>query len=156
MRLKAPLIVAGVLAVVVWGWLAAFGWLDVSPLCHIAIDVELLEGDRAGIRRAITLVRNEDPSAYQRLCRYVDRILEERCDAGDPQADPRVRGQSVIAIADPALRRAHAAAGCYVKGSRLIVMRPQPDGSVRAVRERAEALKRAAAWSEAFWTGGRP
>ena len=144
MKVKAPL-VAGVLAVLVWGWLTAFGWLDVSALCHIAIDVELLEGDRSGIRRAITLVRNEDPSAYQRLCRYVDRILEERCDAGDPQ----------VSLADPALRRAHAAAGCYVKGSRLIVMRPQPDGGRRAVRERAEALKRAAAWSEAFWTGGQ-
>ncbi len=68
-----------------------------------------------------------------------------RCDAGDPQ----------VARGDPALRRAQAAAVCYVKGSRLIVMRPQPDGGERIVRERAEALKRAAAWSEAFWTGGR-
>lgn len=149
------LIAAGVLGMLVWGWLAAFGWVEVSALCHVAIDVELLEGDRAGIRRAIALVRDEDPLAYQRLCRYVDRILEERCDAGDPQADPRVRGQSVAAIADPALRRAQAAAGCYVKGSRLIVMPPQPDGGERVVRERAEALQRAAGWSEAFWTGGQ-
>ncbi len=143
--MKPWLVAAGVLCLIVWGWLAAFGWLEVSALCHIAIDVELLEGDRSGIRRAIMLVRNEDPLAYHRLCRYVDRILEERCDAGDPQ----------VSKGDPALRRAHDAAACYVKGSRLIVMRPQPDGGERVVRERAEALKRAAAWSEAFWTGER-
>ena len=144
--MKASLVAAGVFGVMVWGWLAGFGWLEVSSLCHIAIDVELLEGDRSGIRRAIALVRNEDPLAYRRLCRYVDRILEEECDAGDPQ----------ISRADPTLRRAHAAAGCYVKGSRLFVMRPEPDGGERVIRERAEALKRGAAWSEAFWTGGRP
>lgn len=151
--MKAALIAAGVLLLAVWGWLAAFGWVEASALCHIAIDVELLEGDRAGIRSAIDVVRREDPLAYQRLCRYVDRILEERCDAGDPQADPRVRGQGVIAVGDPVLRRAMSAAGCYVKGSRMVVLRPQPDGGERVVRDRAEALKRVAAWSEAFWLG---
>ena len=46
-----------------------------------------------------------DPLAYRALCRWVDRIQEERqCDAGDPQADPRLRGQLAIApeAVDPA------------------------------------------------------
>jgi hypothetical protein len=142
-----------------WGWLRAFAWFDPLALCRIHIDVELLEGDRGPIRAAIALVRREDPVAYRALCRWVDRVQEERqCDAGDPQADPRLRGQSIIAPAamDPALARARQAPGCYVRGSRIIVLRRAPEGQSgpAQVRERAEALKRLAGYSQAFWLLG--
>jgi hypothetical protein len=86
----------------------------------------------------------------------VDRIQEERrCDAADPQADPRRRGQPVItpsALNTP-LMRAHEAPGCYVRGSRIIVLRRSADrgGGSALVRARAEALKRLAGYSQAFW-----
>ena len=151
-------IMAVIALVVVWGWLCAFAWFDPLVFCRIHIDVELLEGDRGPIRDAIALVRREDPPAYRALCRWVDRIQEERqCDAGDPQADPRLRGQSAIApsAVDPALIRAREAPGCYVRGSRTIVLRRPPEGGggARLVRVRAEALKRLAANSRAFWIG---
>jgi hypothetical protein len=138
-----------------WGWLSAFGWLDVPRLCHIRIDVELLEGDRRPIRAAIDLVRREDPPAYRALCHWIDRIQEERqCDAGDPQADPRVRsGGASPDTPDSVIARARQAAGCYVRGSRVIVLRRAPEGGggPALVRERAEALKRLARHSQAFW-----
>jgi hypothetical protein len=151
--------VAGLLlALVLWGGLRAFAWFDPLSACRIAIDVELLEGDRGAIRAAIDVVRREDPLAYRALCRWVDRIQEERqCDAGDPQVDPRVRGGAGVSpdALDPALRRARAAPGCYVKGSRVIVLRRSPDagGGPGLVRERAEALRRLAGYSQAFWLG---
>ena len=90
--MKRYAIVGGLVLVLVWGWLSAFSWFDVSALCRIHIDIELLEGDRASIKAAIAVVRTEDPLAYRDLCRSVDRIQEERhCQAGDPQADPRAR-----------------------------------------------------------------
>jgi hypothetical protein len=139
-----------------WAWLRAFAWFDPLGLCRIHIDVELLEGDRAPIRAAIDLVRREDRMAYRALCRWVDRIQEEHhCDAGDPQADPRLRGQSGVSAAalEPALRRAREAPGCYVRGSRIIVLRRPPEGAAgpALVRERADALKRLAGYSQAFW-----
>ena len=155
----------GVIALVVlllaWGWLRAFAWFDPLSLCRIHIDVELLEGDRGAIRDAVDLVRREDPLAYRSLCRFVDRIQEERqCDAGDPQADKRVRGGAGIPLdeLDPAIGRAREAPGCYVRGSRIIVLRRAPDGrgGPTLVRERAEALKRLAGYSRAFWTEGVP
>lgn len=152
--------VIGVLVLLVaWGWLRAFAWFDPLALCRIHIDVELLEGDRSGIRHAIDVVRREDPIAYRALCRWVDRIQEERqCDAGDPQADRRVRGGAGIPldVLDPAIRRARESPGCYVRGSRIIVLRRPPDGAAGPplVRERAEALKRLAGYSRAFWVEG--
>jgi hypothetical protein len=147
---------AAIALLLVWGWLRAFAWFDPLALCRIHIDVELLEGDRAPTRAAIDLVRREDPVAYRALCRWVDRVQEERqCDAGDPQADPRLRGQSVIAPdgLDAALARARQAPGCYVRGSRIIVLRRPAggQGGPALVRERAEALKRLAGYSQAFW-----
>jgi hypothetical protein len=152
------LAVAAVLVLLLgWGWLGAFAWFDPTSFCRIHIDVELLEGDRGPIRQAIDLVRREDPLAYRALCRWVDRIQEERqCDAGDPQADPRLRGQAVVAPSamDPALLRAREAPGCYVRGSRTIVLRRAPEGGggPELVRVRADALKRLAGHSRRFWT----
>jgi hypothetical protein len=138
-----------------WGALRAFAWLDMPSVCRIAIDVELLEGDRGAIRDAIDVVRREDPLAYRALCRWVDRIQEERhCDAGDPQVDRRIRAGAGVSrdALDPLLLRAREASGCYVKGSRIIVLRRAPDGGGPAlVRERADALKRLAGYSQAFW-----
>lgn len=145
----AALVLVGVL----WGWLSAFAYFDPLAFCRIHIDVELLEGDRSAIRRAIDLVRREDPLAYHALCRYVDRIMEEpRCEAGDPQADPALRGQPIAGSrVDPALLRALDAPGCYVKGSRIVILKRQAAGDDASVRQRAEALKRLAGYSRAFW-----
>jgi hypothetical protein len=156
--MKRYAVVAVIALVLVWGWLRAFGWFDPLALCRIHIDVELLEGDRGPIRQAIDLVRREDRPAYRALCRWVDRIQEERqCDAGDPQADPRLRGQPEIAPAaiEAAVVRARVAPGCYVRGSRTIVLRRAPEGGggPALVRERAEALKRLAGYSQSFWIG---
>jgi len=105
--MKRYAIIGGLVLVLVWGWLSAFSWFDASALCRIHIDVELLEGDRASIKQAIAVVRTEDPLAYRDLCRWVDRIQEERhCQAGDPQADPRLRGQE-----NPATRLRERAEG---------------------------------------------
>ena len=151
-----PCAVIGLLVLLAaWGALRAFAWLDMPSVCRIAIDVELLEGDRGAIRDAIDVVRREDPLAYRALCRWVDRIQEERhCDAGDPQVDRRIRAGAGVSrdALDPLLLRAREASGCYVKGSRIIVLRRAPDGGGPAlVRERADALKRLAGYSQAFW-----
>jgi hypothetical protein len=152
--MRRAAIVAVVALVALWGWLSAFAWFDPIRRCRIHLDVELLEGDRAPIRQAIGLVRGEDPLAYHALCRWVDRIQEERqCDAGDPQADSRLRGQSILAANDPVLLRAREAPGCYVRGSRVIVLKRAPGGTggPGLVRERTEALKRLAGYAQEFW-----
>jgi hypothetical protein len=156
---KRYAILAAVALLVLWGWLRAFAWFDPIAFCRIHIDVELLEGDRGPMRAAIDLIRREDPVAYRALCRWVDRIQEERqCDAGDPQVDPRLRGQANIAPSaiDAVLVRAREAPGCYVRGSRVIVLRRPPDGGAgpALVRDRAEALKRLAGYSQSFWLSG--
>ena len=157
--MKRHAIIVAIALLLLWGWLRAFAWFDPVRFCRIHIDVELLEGDRVPIRAAIALVRREDPLAYHALCRWVDRIQEERqCDAGDPQADPRLRGQPVLApgAVDSLLLRAREAPGCHVRGSRIIVLRRAPEGGggPALVRERADALKRLAGYSQAFWSGG--
>ena len=150
--------VGGVIALALgWGWLDAFAWFDPVALCRVHIDVDLLDGDRGAIETAIRIVRREDPAAYRALCAWVDRIQEEReCAAGDPRADRRLRGVAVPPEAlEAALRRARDAAGCYVRGSRIVVLRRAREGDDAAtlLRQRADALKRLARYSEAFWAG---
>jgi hypothetical protein len=146
-------IAGAVVVLVLWGWLSAFAYFDPLAFCRIHIDVELLEGDRSPIRRAINLVRREDPLAYHALCGYVDRIVEEpRCQAGDPQADPAQRGQPIARTRlDPALARALDAPGCYVRGSRIVILKRSAATDEASVRERADTLKRLAGYSRAFW-----
>jgi hypothetical protein len=146
-------VVSLVVLLALWGWLRAFAWFDPLAMCRIHIDVELLEGDRGAIREAIDVVRREDPVAYRALCRWVDRVQEERrCDAGDPQVDPRIRAGGGGAL-DPGLLRAREAPGCYVRGSRVIVLRRAPEGGggPTLVRARADALKRLAGYAQSFW-----
>jgi hypothetical protein len=135
--------VAGALTLgVLWLSLRAFAYFDPLLLCRIRIEVGLLDGNRPAIRRAIDVVRQEDPVAYRTLCHFVDRITEgRRCDAGDARVAPD----------DPALPRAHGASGCYVRGSRVLVLKRDADDPA-AIRRRAEALKRLAGFSAAFWT----
>jgi hypothetical protein len=145
--------------VIAWLWASGFGWFDVTRFCRIAIDVDLLEGDRSAVRAAIDLVRREDPAAYRALCRWIDRIQEEHhCQAGDPSADPEVRRAQWynVATLEPTLRRSFEAPACYVRGSRIIVLRrPRTeDARPTLVRARAEALKRLAVASQTFWTSG--
>jgi hypothetical protein len=131
------------LLLVLWAWLRAFAYFDPLSLCRIRIEVGLLDGNRPAIRRAIDVVRREDPVAYRTLCHFVDRITEERrCDAGDARVAP----------GDPALPRAHAAAGCYVRGSRILVLRRDDADEATTLRRRADALKQLAGFSAAFWT----
>ncbi len=152
--MRKAVLAAIALLVIVWGWLSAFSYFDPVRLCRIHIDVDLLDGNRSAIRRAIRLVRREDPVAYLALCRFVDRIVEERCAAGDPGADPTLRGAAVIPDErlDPALRHARTAPGCYLKGSRVVILQRVDEP---AVRRRAEALKRLAVYSQDFWLAHR-
>ena len=147
------LIAIVVLLVLVWGALSAFAWFDPFTACRIVISVDLLDGDRGPVREAIALVRLEDRAAYAALCRWIDRIDEERfCTGGDPTADPAIRGATRDdAIAD--IGRAQAAAGCYTRGSRTITLRRPRDGEAgpALLRTRAEALKRLANESQSFW-----
>jgi hypothetical protein len=152
---KRLAVVGAVVLALGWVWLEAFAWFDPFALCRIHIDVDLLEGDRAAIEAAIAVVRREDPGAYRALCAWVDRIQEERaCAAGDPQADRGFRGAAVpVEALEPALRRAREAPGCYVRGSRIVVLRRARDGEdpITLLRQRADALKRLARYSEASW-----
>jgi hypothetical protein len=119
-------LIAVVVLLVAWGWLRVFAWFDPLSACRIHIDVELLEGDRGAIRSAIDVVRREDPLVYRALCRWVDRIQEERqCDAGDPQADRRAGGADSAGRSRPAIR-------LRSRGARLL--RPGLAGSCCAAR----------------------
>jgi len=138
---KYLLAVVGVVALL-WAWLAAFAYFDPVRGCRIHIEVDLLAGDRAGVRRAIDLVRRQDPRAYRTLCGFVDRIVEQRqCDGADPR----------VASDDPRLLQGQTATGCYVKGSRTLILKREPGAEPAVVRRRAEALARLAGYSAAFW-----
>jgi len=128
---------------------------DLEQECYAEDDRILRTAAALGLAARLRLVRPARalPHPHRRGAQE-----ERQCDAGDPQADPRLRGQSVIApgAIDSTLARARQAVGCYVRGSRIIVLRrpPEGQGGPAQVRERADALKRLAGYSQAFWLFG--
>lgn len=139
------LVAALVVLLLLYWALGLLSYFDPLAGCRIRIEVDLLKGDRASIRRAITLVKREDPLGYRVLCRFVDRVVEERCNAADSRIDPSLAQQG------------WEAPGCYLKGSRVVYLRPEVTASEAVIRKRAEALVKYAAYSRDFWLqrGGR-
>lgn len=113
-------------------------YFDPFAFCYIGIDNDVLRDNQATISKALRLIQHEDRASYSTVCRYVDAIIEDYCTATDAM------GEGVAAV---------DAAGCYVRGSKLIYVRPAKDTSEATVRGRAETITTYAERSKNFWIG---
>jgi len=133
-------VVGGVVGLLLlYGAMNLLSYFDPLGRCYISLSVDLLDGDRAGLRRAITTLKREDRAGYRLLCDHVSEVVERHC------VNPM--------FVRPKAHAVPLAPGCYVRGSHAIYLKPDEGATDPAAlaQLRAAALKKYAGFSRDFW-----
>lgn len=105
-------------------------YFDPINFCRIKTKKDFFNGNVGTIKKAIKLIKNNNPEDYRTLCKYVDTIGEGNC-----LISPTEWGE----------------APCYVKGSKLIYLKPNKNNSPEIIKSRAEAIIKYSHYSQNFW-----
>lgn len=130
-------IVLGSFMVVLYLFVSAIDYVDVTNFCYIKINTEPLNGNRATIIAALKNLKKNDPEAYKGACEYVDRVQESYCD--------------LLHLKSPKNAPWHKADGCYVKGSRTIYLKPLEENAAATIQKRSELIRKFSLQSKDFW-----
>lgn len=113
-----------------------FNYLDLANLCLIKIDHDVLRGNRSTITKALRRLKDRDFSTYNDVCLYVRKIYEDTCYLGRENV--------------PDLNRVRSP-GCYIAGSKAIVVPPMKEDDLSSVAEQMGNIKTYAAFAKEFW-----
>lgn len=114
-----------------------FSYIDIVSGCKIGIYHDIIRGNRNTIIEAIKQVKSRNKDAYHILCNSVDQISENYCVGSDWNIDSSRRGEN--------------ADGCFIKGSKVIYLRPSLVESSAMVDRRADALEKYSLMSQNYW-----
>lgn len=108
-----------------------------SPLnfCYIKIDGDFLRGNEKTIRKAIKLLKKENKQAYNTLCGYINTISEKNCYTTSQNISREEREKD----------------GCYIKGSKVIYLKPEKGENNEVINKRKNAIKKYSEYSKDFW-----
>lgn len=105
--------------------------------CYIRIKNEIRSENKDSIKNAILSIKSESLGDYKTLCQYVDQIYEENCVAGHKN-NPNLTYLDID--------------GCYIKGTRVVYVKPEKNVESDLLQSRKNALIKYANESKAFWT----
>jgi len=145
---KSYLIKSAVMVVVISIYLVITNlssYIDVSPFCHVKVESNDLKGNRSTIFEAIKYLKKQDLSSYKILCQNVSKISEEICLVYSGSLESAAPGIPLSVTPD----------GCYVKGTKNIYLTPSRESSSDVIAARAQAIKKYAVFSQAFWQNKR-
>jgi len=114
-----------------------FAYFDVQNLCYINLQEDILSGDKKTMHQAIKLLKKNNKEDYKNLCRFVDTISEKYCFAFDPRVESKNE--------DP------WQPGCFVKGSKIIYIKPIEETSNLIIQKRSEEIKKFMLMSKNYW-----
>lgn len=137
MKYIPAILLASFLLTTVYFTVNYLSYWDPLRLCYISIDGVALGGNSKTIQKAIKLLKKEDREGYRALCKWVDRINERSCMSADWMLNKDQPGSK--------------ASGCYIRGSRIIYVKPNESDSASVIRQRADSIKRYAQYSKEFW-----
>lgn len=113
-----------------------FNYFDPLNFCYIKIDSDFLRGNEKTIKKAIKLLKKENKIAYKTLCGYINTISEKNCFTSSQN----------ISLED------WDKDGCYIKGSKIIYIKPEKDKGDTIINERKIIIKKYSEYSRDFWT----
>ncbi len=108
-------------------------YFDPFNFCSISIDGDIIRGNEKTIKQAIVYLKETDLLTYETLCNEVRVIKEKYCMETDLPL------------------RISEKPGCYIRGSRVIYVKPQKETTDNIVQKRVDVIKKYALRSEAFW-----
>lgn len=118
---------------------AGFYYVDVFHLCFIRLSDDILNGNKVTIKKGIELIKRQSPEAYKNVCASLDMVIESYCLAGDVEPHSAAAWSK---INEP---------GCYIRGSKVIYIKPDKKDSEDVIMVRAEAIEYLAQKSKEFW-----
>ncbi|PIR43091.1 hypothetical protein COV24_04650 [candidate division WWE3 bacterium CG10_big_fil_rev_8_21_14_0_10_32_10] len=123
--------------IVIFFIISKTSYIDLPNLCYIGVEGDLIKGDENSIRASLKYIKNNKPSEYKNVCKYVDSIIESYCISADGRVAP------LYGYDQP---------GCYVKGSKVVYVIPQKQQYSTVVEDRAKNIIKYANYSKDFWT----
>ncbi len=111
---------------VAYFFFSGINYVDIRDQCFIRVKYDVLQGDRDSIFEALKQIKQEDYVFYKSLCQHVDRIYEKRCVLGEKNSSKL---------------KYLTTKGCYIKGSRAILLTPLNQNEYDKVHKRIDAIK---------------
>lgn len=115
---------------------SGISYVDVPNQCFIKVRYDVLNGDRESIVEALEKLRQEDFIFYRKFCANVDAIYEKKCVRGDD-----LRPDLEFIDTD----------GCYIKGSRAILIRPMDEATSNLAKYRKDAIRKYGGFAIDYW-----
>ncbi len=115
---------------------SGFSYVDLRELCFVKIKYDVLQGDRQSIIDAIKEIKKTDYILYKGLCKNVNTIYEKRCVLGKED-----RPDIIFIDSD----------GCYIRGSKAILINPVGKNTYDIVEMRAEQIKKYSQMAIDYW-----
>jgi hypothetical protein len=112
--------------------------MDPLNSCYIYLEDDMLRGNNETIFKAIDKIKAENFSAYRTLCSNVDVVSENFCEGGNRRASTPAKDWNND--------------GCYIRGSKVIYLKPEKDITLAIIDNRAEMLKKYSIRSQEFWS----
>mgnify|MGYP006987902253 CR=1 FL=1 len=119
---------------------SSFYYIDPGSQCKIKIKYDVLKGDRESIKDGLKRIKSEDYVLYKNICLYVDTIYEKRC------LEPEEKSMRKLKYTD--------SKGCYIKGSKAIVINPVSEDNYEKVDIRVEAISKYGQMAIDYWVFG--
>jgi hypothetical protein len=114
-----------------------FSYFDPFSFCYIKINYNV-DGNKDTIKKAIEIIKNEDKKEYKKLCQYVNLIVERPCYSG------RLGTSGMLRLNEDFV-------GCYIKGSKIIYLKPEKEDDFYVTKKRVGAIKKYSQKSQEFW-----
>jgi|GEM_PF-3356263 len=115
---------------------SGFNYVDVRDDCYIKVKYDVLQGDRGSIIEALKQIKKEDYIFYRNLCQNVTRIYEKKCVLAEKNT-PRLKFLPTQ--------------GCYIRGSKSIIIHPIKPDEYDKVERRISAIKLYAQMAIDYW-----
>ncbi len=112
-----------------------FNYFDPLNFCYIKIDGDFLRGNESTIKKAIKFLRKENKLAYKTLCAHIDTISEKNCFTSSRNVSMEDWEKD----------------GCYIKGSKIIYLKPEKRESNIIINKRKVSLKKYSEYGKDFW-----
>lgn len=129
-------LILGFIVLVVFVLFSGISYVDVPNQCYIKVKYDVLNGDRDSIVEALERLKQEDYIFYRRFCANVDAIYEKKCVRGDDLRPDLEFIQSE---------------GCYIKGSKAILIKPYEAGTRDIVKRRKDAIREYGGYAIDYW-----
>jgi len=129
-------VISAIILVIVTRFIGYFNYLDFSEPCYIKIYSSSLSGNRQTLVEALEKLKVRDPVNYRNVCRYVSVISESPCITSQKYGS-QVQNLDVD--------------GCYIKGSKIIFVRPDSRSDPSVVENRIDTIVKYTQESMKFW-----